>query len=45
MKTNTGGIIDPSEVLGRDTLIARLWDILRTQSIVMSAERRIVRRQ
>lgn len=41
MKANPGGQIDPSEVIGRDELITRLWAILDRQSLILSAERRI----
>ncbi len=41
MRTNPGGQIDPSEVIGRDKLIQNLWRILERQSLVLSAERRI----
>ena len=41
MKTNPGGQLDPSDVIGRDELIKNLWDTLETQSIIMTAERRI----
>lgn len=41
MKANPGGQIDPSEVIGRDELIQRLWEILDRQSLILSAERRI----
>jgi len=41
MKANPGGQIPSSEVMGRDVLIQRLWDILERQSVVLSAERRM----
>jgi len=41
MKANPGGQISPSEIIGRDALIQRLWRILERQSLVLSAERRI----
>ena len=41
MKANPGGQLAPSQVIGRDELIARLWRILERQGLVMSAERRI----
>lgn len=41
MKANPGGQIAPSEVVGRDGLIERLWDVLDRQSVVLTAERRI----
>ena len=41
MKANPGGQLAPSEVIGRDELILRLWRILERQSLVLTAERRI----
>lgn len=41
MKTNPGGQIDPTEILGRDKLISHLWDVLLRQSLVLTAERRM----
>jgi hypothetical protein len=41
MKTNPGGALAPSEVVGRDHLIERLWSILERQSLVLTAERRM----
>ncbi|MCL1469138.1 hypothetical protein [Argonema antarcticum] len=41
MRANPGGQVAPSEVIGRDRLIERLWDILERQSLVLSAERRM----
>ena len=41
MRANPGGQISPSEVIGRDALIQRLWDILERQSLVLCAERRM----
>lgn len=38
---NPGGILDPSEVIGRDVLIARLWRVLERRSIYLTAERRM----
>src|SRR5436853_2271230 len=40
MKANPGGQIAPSEIIGRDELIQRLWEILERQSLILSAERR-----
>ena len=40
-KANPGGQISPGEVVGREELIANLWDRLRQQSLVFSGERRI----
>lgn len=41
MKANPGGIVSPSDVIGRDRLIARLWTILEQQGLVLVAERRM----
>lgn len=41
MRANPGGQVAPDEVIGRDRLIQRLWDILDRQSLVLSAERRM----
>lgn len=41
MKTNPGGQIDLSEVVGRDEVINQIWDTIAQQSIRMNAERRI----
>ena len=41
MKANPGGEIAPEDVIGRDRLIQRLWETLRSQSVVLVAERRI----
>jgi hypothetical protein len=41
MKANPGAIVSPSEVIGRDRLIANLWERLEQQSLILSAERRM----
>jgi len=41
MKANPGGQIDLDAVIGRDELIASLWETIENQSVVMTAERRI----
>jgi hypothetical protein len=41
MKTNPGGQIAISEVIGRNELIHHLWDVLQRQSLVLTAERRM----
>ena len=41
MKSNPGGQIPPSDVIGRDKLIRSLWHILERQSLVLCAERRL----
>ena len=41
MRANPGGQVDPADVVGRDKLIERLWDVLDRQSVVLTAERRM----
>ncbi len=41
MKPNPGGQLAADEVLGRDKLIARLWQVLERQSLLLTAERRM----
>jgi AAA domain len=41
MKPNPGGQLAADEVLGRDRLIARLWQVLERQSLILTAERRM----
>jgi hypothetical protein len=41
MRANPGGIVGPEDVIGRDELIADLWQILENQSVVLTSERRI----
>lgn len=41
MRVNVGGQLAPEDVIGRDKLIAAIWNTLATQSVVLSAERRI----
>ncbi|MEM7595443.1 MAG: hypothetical protein AAF383_28755 [Cyanobacteria bacterium P01_A01_bin.83] len=41
MKANPGGIVAPDEVIGRDLLIKELWERLKQQSLIISAERRM----
>ena len=45
MKTNPGGQLSPEEIVGRDPLIAEMWDILTSQSIYMNDLRRIGKTQ
>ncbi|MGF1591115.1 MAG: ATP-binding protein [Pleurocapsa sp.] len=40
-KANPGGQVPPDEVIGREELIASLWERLKQQSLVFSGERRI----
>ncbi len=41
MRTNPGGGLSPEEVVGRDALIAELWDKLERHGVMMTAERRM----
>ena len=41
MQINPGGRLRPEDVIGRDNEIARYWNILDRQGLVISAERRI----
>ena len=41
MQINPGGRLDIRDVVGRDNEIARYWEILARQGLVLSAERRI----
>lgn len=41
MKANPGGQIDLTAVIGRDRLIEILWETVESQSLVITAERRI----
>ena len=41
MKSNPGGQIDIRDIIGRNQLIANIWEILECQSVIMTAERRI----
>ena len=41
MRANPGGIVGPEDVIGRDDLIAELWQTLEKQSVVLTSERRI----
>jgi hypothetical protein len=41
MKANPGGQIDSADIIGRDAVIAELWERLAQQSIVLTAERRM----
>ena len=41
MKANPGGQIDIKSVIGRDALITRLWETVESQSLLVTAERRI----
>ena len=41
MQINPGGRLQPEDVIGRDREIARYWQVLDRQGLVISAERRI----
>ena len=41
MKANPGGMIAPADVIGRDKVVLRLWDVLKRQSVLLTAERRM----
>ena len=41
MQINPGGRLNTKDVVGRDVEIARYWDVLKRQGLVISAERRI----
>lgn len=41
IKANPGGLLSPGEVFGRNRLIQDLWDRLESQSVILSAERRM----
>lgn len=45
MKASPGGQLGPQEVVGRDVLITRIWDLLARQSVVLSSERRMGKTQ
>src|SRR5208337_154826 len=41
MRANPGGTIGLTEIVGRDALVQKLWQILQSQSLVLTSERRI----
>lgn len=45
MKSNPGGQLAPDQIIGRDSLIARMWGILEGRSIYMNDLRRIGKTQ
>ena len=45
MKANPGGQLAASEIIGRDELIARVWQILETKSVYINDLRRIGKTQ
>lgn len=40
-RANPGGVLPPDEIVGRDVLIADLWDMLQRHGVTITAERRI----
>lgn len=45
MKANPGGGLDPTDVVGRDGLVAELWEILQQQSVYINDLRRMGKTQ
>ena len=45
MKPNPGGQLDPNNILGRDELVGRMWEILGGRNIYMNDVRRIGKTQ
>jgi hypothetical protein len=45
MKPNPGGQLDPANVIGRDELVAQMWEILNGRNIYMNDVRRIGKTQ
>ena len=41
MRANPGGILATEDVVGRDSLIDHLWQVLGSQSVVLTSERRV----
>lgn len=41
LRINPGGALTPAEVVGRETFIASLWEVLDRQSVLLTAERRM----
>ena len=41
MKSNPGGQLPVSEIIGRDDFVRRLWEIIARQSLVLTPERRM----
>ena len=41
MQSNPGGDLSPRDVVGRDLFIDQLWRRLKSQSVLLNAERRI----
>jgi hypothetical protein len=45
VRTNPGGQLDPDEIVGRDELIQRLWEVLEGRCVYMNDLRRIGKTQ
>ena len=45
MKPNPGGQLDPNNIVGRDELVTRMWEILDGRSIYMNDVRRVGKTQ
>jgi hypothetical protein len=45
MKPNPGGQLDPVDIVGRDPLVRRMWEVLEGRSIYMNDLRRIGKTQ
>jgi len=45
MKPNPGGQLDPKNIVGRDDLVTRMWEILEGRSIYMNDVRRVGKTQ
>lgn len=41
MKINPGGKLSPEQVVGRNAEVARFWQILKRQSLILTGERRL----
>ena len=41
MNINPGGRLELNEIVGRDELIERCWEILERQGLILTGERRI----
>jgi len=41
LRVNPGGILAPSQVVGRDAVIAQIWQRMEQQSVLLTSERRM----
>jgi hypothetical protein len=41
LRINPGGALTPAEVIGRDAFVASIWEALESQSVLLTAERRM----